>query len=163
MFTLGRCQLGRSPEPQGLWPNAGEEAAVRDPAILEDRSASPEVTERVLTLRDLGLCLHLGVLLICCESAMTWLLVLPTPILTPASGVPGSGPPSHLCVQMCVCVCTSQRSIFIPQELSTFLNYRATLFFVFGYIYLILCAYMCEYHMQAWALMSQKTGWLPWN
>lgn len=74
MFTLGRCQLGRLPEPQGLWPNAGEEAArqqaVRDPAIPEDHSASPGVTERVLALRDLSLCLHLGVLLICCESAM---------------------------------------------------------------------------------------------
>lgn len=53
MFTLGRCQLGRSPEPQDLWPNAGEEAAqqqaVRDPAILEDRSASPEVTKSANT------------------------------------------------------------------------------------------------------------------
>lgn len=53
MFTLGRCQLGRSPEPQGLWPNAGEEAAqqqaVRGPAILGDGSASSGVTESART------------------------------------------------------------------------------------------------------------------
>ena len=53
MFTLGRCQLGRSPELQDLWLSAGEEAAWllagRGPAMPGDCSArQPLGSQRIL-------------------------------------------------------------------------------------------------------------------
>lgn len=100
----------------------------------------------MLTLRDIGLGLHLGVLLICCESAMTWLLVLPTPVLTPAPGVPGSGPPSHLCVQMCVCVYKPEANLHSSGAVHLF---KLSSYFVFCFwIYLsyFMCIYVCISH-----------------